>query len=207
MEPEHYYWTYSTIVQSLAAMIGISAVFAVYHLQVIGDNMEKKWGVFIRLLSHVNNFSGYEFYTNEELSQEADKIINTHEIKASEIKTIIHKIEKRKTDPQEDMASLEAELRVHQTNLRNFESIKNRVNTRKNNIKNLEVYTTNFKKDTTVILLIKFCTLMTALYFLLIKEYRVSFLYITTGFTILGILLLLILCIKSLLPPNRHKEL
>jgi len=39
---DHYYWFYSTIAQSLAALIGVTLVIAVFRFQIVYTNLERK---------------------------------------------------------------------------------------------------------------------------------------------------------------------
>jgi len=41
IDPNHFYWFYSTVAQSLAALIGIMGIFAVFKLQIVHNQIEK----------------------------------------------------------------------------------------------------------------------------------------------------------------------
>jgi len=73
---DHYYWFYSTLAQSLAALIGVTLVLAVFRLQIVYTNLERKLNDFVNLLTAFNPECKYKYpyYTEEELSKVAKTI-------------------------------------------------------------------------------------------------------------------------------------
>jgi len=73
MGVDHYYWFYSTLAQSLAALIGVILVIAVFRLQVIYSNLERKQNDFASLVIKLEGISVNEFYPMDKLFEILDE--------------------------------------------------------------------------------------------------------------------------------------
>lgn len=79
MDTNVWFYTFSTIAQVLAALIGLFAVFVVYKMQDFGDILESLRKKFVRVISHASsNTEDYESITYEKALTMDDQTVLSH---------------------------------------------------------------------------------------------------------------------------------
>jgi len=203
-----YYWIYSTLAQSLAALIGITGVFAVFRLQWAEKEIDKAIQTLRNHISIVSDYSHFNFerLTEKELIIEVDKHILDLDKKIEDAEKRKNVWERRQDDNGNPLNNVQLKIAPESIasltkHIKQNLSTRNELKFLKNNIFSAKKYRNNLASKALWLIALFICIFLLSIIGLIFSKYfenklvyGLVFLIFIVGLLVEGAVLLFRFC-------------